>query len=147
MSTAIRETNATSDTWNTIFAKINTISGLGSGKHVWSAFPEERVKDQSAYPLIVIEPVEFSYDPLTLKDIKRGPVRVSIDVYSTSANENDSVSDSVLDNMETNENDGSFSISGIHSMSLISSPYSQFSRGKLRIHNRTFNYEFDFGWF
>lgn len=147
MTSAIRDANIFSDAWKVFFAKVNSVSDPnGKSKWVYGAFPEKAIQNTSSYPLIVVSPVEPSYDPLTFRNVKRGPLRVSVDVYSTRVEELDTVSDSITNTFETNENDGSFGLSGVHSMSLISSPYSFFSRDSLRIHNRTLVYEFDYGW-
>lgn len=145
MSATIREKAVFTDAWNTIFAKLNIIFISGAPtKFLYSAFPEKEIADSNSYPLIVLEPVQLSYDPVTMKNLKAGPMRITVDVYSTTAQQLDSVSDSVLDTMEANENNSSFLASGVHGMKLISSAYSQFSRNTLRVHNKEFVYEFEY---
>jgi len=146
MTATIREANVFSDMFILLYSKISTITDPGSkNKWVYGAFPEKLIDNKAAYPLIVITSADVSYAPLTLKNLKRGPVRFGVDVYSTSAEQLDSVSSSVANKMESEE--GNFQASGISVIRLTSSVPEQFSREKFRIHNRSFNYEFDFGWF
>ena len=148
MTAVIRDTNVYSDLHNCLMPKLKTITDpSGKSKWVYGAFPEGEITSKSDYPLIILTSGDISYDPLTLKTVKRGPVRIVIDVYSTNGAQLDTISDEITNTMEINENNGSFTSSGIDTMRLMSSTYGHFERGALRVHNRTFNYEFDFGWF
>ena len=148
MTAVIRETNVFSDLFKNIYSKISTISDPGGkSKWIFSSFPESKIKNKAAYPMLVIAPAEVSFDPLTFKTIKRGPVTITIDVYTVNAAQIDTISDSVANTMKTNEDNGSFNISGIQTMRLTNTDTDAFSVGKFRVHNRTFDYEFDFGWY
>lgn len=146
MTATIRETNVFSDTFRMLNGHLATISDPGGkSKWVFASFPEGKVDQESDYPLIIVGHTDVSYNPLTFINIKRGPVRFAIDVFSVSSKQLDEVSDLVADKMETSE--GDFQTSGVTTMRLVSTTYSQFSRNTLRIHNKALNYEFDFGWY
>ncbi len=146
MTATIRETNVFTDLFLCIFGKLNTITDpVGKSKWVYSAFPEAIIDKEESYPLITITSADVSYTPLTFRNLKRGPVRYEIDVYTTVAKQLDSVSSSVAAKMESEE--GNFAISGVTVMRLINTIYSHFERNGLRVHNKKMYYEFDFGWF
>jgi len=134
-----------SQAWHKIFETIKTISDPGGkSKWVFSSFPEKKIDEPEAYPLIVIPLIDVSYDPLTFTAMKRGPLTVTIDVYSTSSSQLDTISDSIVDKMETSED--AFMASGITVMRLVGTDYDHFTRNSMRIHNKTLTYEFDYGW-
>jgi len=146
LTAIIRETNVFTDTFLALLGKLSSISDpSGKSKWIYSAFPEKTIDKPSDYPLIVITPTDVSYDPLTFKNLKRGPLRLSIDIYSTKARELDDISDQILNKLESEEEN--LLTSGISVMRLIGTSYGQFPRGDFRIHNKTLNYEFDFGWY
>jgi hypothetical protein len=146
MSATIRETNVFTDAWNTIFTKLNTLTDPdGKSKWIYSAFPEKSVDKRSDYPIIVINPIDVSYSPLTLSNIKEGPLKVTIEVYSNKASELDTICDQIIDKFESSEKN--FVASGIAIMKLANTSYGQYSRDNLRIHNKTIVYEFDYEWF
>lgn len=146
MTATIRETNVFSDTFLALYGKLSTITDpIGKTKFIYHAFPDAIIDKIESYPLIVITSAETSYTPLTFKNLKRGPLRIVIDVYSTKADEMESLSNNVLDKLETSEND--LQTSGIVTMRLINTTYGQFPRESFRIHNKSFNYEFDYGWY
>lgn len=146
MTSVIRETNVFTDTFNLLMGKLSSlVDPVGKSKWIWSAFPEKIIDKIGSYPLIVITPTDVNYDMLTFKNIKRGPLRIMVDIYSTKAEELDDLSDNVSNKFETSEN--AFQTSGISTMRLVSTSYDQFQRGNFRIHSKSFNYEFDFGWY
>ena len=146
MTATIRETNVFTDLFLCINGKLSTITDpTGKSKWVYSAFPEGIIDKKESYPLITITSADVSYTPLTFRNLKRGPIRYEIDVYSTKAEELDYVSSSVVSKMESEEDN--FSISGVSVMRLINTIYSHFERDGLRVHNKKIYYEFDFGWF
>ena len=132
--------------WDKIYSIINTIPDPGGkSKWIYSAFPEKLIDREDAYPLVVISPISVEYDPLTFKNLKEGPLRVTIDIYSRRADELDNLADQITNKME--DSDEAFTVSGISAMSLTSSNYAHFDRETLRIHNKTLVYEFNYGWF
>lgn len=133
--------------WNKVYDIINTnvTDPGGKSKWIYTAFPEKRIDDEGAYPLVVITPIDLTYDPLTFVDLKEGPLRVTIDVYSRSAEELDTIVEDIANAMD--DSDAAFTMSGVTAISLTGSLYSQHSREKLRVHNRTLEYEFNYGWF
>lgn len=143
MTATIRETDVFSDSYRMLYVKLNEVSTFNS--RVYSAFPEKVVDKKSDYPLIVITPVDVTYSPLTFISLKRGPIRFAVDIYSTSSKGLDDLSGDFVEKMESSEND--FYISGVVAMRLVSTAYGQFERSGLRVHNKSFHYEFDFGWY
>ena len=142
----IRESNVFTDTFLCLYSKINTISDpRGRSKWIYSSYPDIKNESEVDYPIIVVGHSDVTADPLTFKNVKDGPIRISIDVYSTSAQQTDSLSDSIAATMESNESN--FFTSGIHIMRLVSTSYGYFPRGTLRIHNKTLNYQFNFKWY
>lgn len=146
MTATIRELNIFTDLFLCLNGKLNTITDPGSkSKWIYASFPEKIIDKTDSYPLIVIGSADVAYDPLTFNTLKRGPIRYTIDVYTTNAEQLDFISSKVIAKMESEE--GNFLISGISVMRMIGSVYSPFERGNLRVHNKTITYEFDFGWF
>lgn len=141
----INKTAVCTQSWDKIFTVLNTISDpAGKTKWLYSAFPMELIDDKGSYPLIVIEPIDTAYSPKTFTNIKSGPLRVVLEVYSTKSQELDTVTDLVADKME--ESETSFLASGISVMTQVSNSYGHYMRGKLRIHNKTMVYTFDYWW-
>lgn len=146
MTATIRETNVFTDVFTCLNGKLSSVPDPTSkSKFVWASFPEKLIDKPESYPLITITSADVSYAPLTLRTVKRGPVRFAIDVFSTKAKELDSLSDQIVDKMETEENN--FQTSGIVTMRMTGTSYVQYPREKFRVHNKTINYEFDFGWY
>lgn len=146
MTATIREANVFTDLHLCIYGKISAISDpVGKSKWIYSTFPEKSVDKKGSYPLIVIHPADVSYDPLTFTDLKRGPVNFAIEVYTISAERLDSISSSILDKMESEEDN--FLASGVSVMRLVGTSYVHYERDGFRVHNKTINYAFDFGWF
>lgn len=147
MTSVIRKTNWFNDTFALIKGKLNdNATNYSNQSHwIWGAFPEKLVDDESIYPLLVIMPPDASYNPLTLGGIKRGPARITFEVYATNAIDMDKVAGEVVNVMEAQE--GNFEISGIATMRMTGSNYGHFMRSNFRVHNKTLNYEFDYGWY
>ena len=134
-----------STAWMRIYTTVDTVTDPdGKSKWIYSAFPIKLIDNESAYPLVVINPVDTSLDPLTFTDLKEGPMDVSIEVYTTSAKEIDSISDDIVKAMQTKETD--MLTSGIHTMRLAGTSYNHFMRNKSRIHNKVLRYQFDYTW-
>ena len=132
--------------WNKVYSVIGTVSDPGGkSKFIYSAFPDEQVEDKNSYPLIVISPVSIKYDPVTFINVKKGPLSVDIDIYSTSASQLDTLSDSITNAME--DGDAGFTASGITGIRITGVSFNEASRNALRIHNKTISYDFDYGWY
>ena len=147
MTAVIRETNWFTDTFVLIKGKItdNATNYGNQSKWIWAGFPEKLVDKQDAYPMLVIMPPDVSYSPLTFKDIKRGPARITFEIYSIKVEDTDKIASDVVKIMEAQESD--FHISGISTMRMTGSSYTYYPRDNFRVHNKTINYEFDFGWY
>jgi len=150
VTATIRETNWFTDTWNLIYGKLedNVVNPGNQTKFIFSGFPQKLIDKKDAYPIIVISPADVSYDPLTFNTIKRGPARITVDVYATNPNHLDSISDAIVNTFEQEE--GNLQISGISVMRLAGTSYVHYDRGApngFRVHNKTINYTFDFGWY
>ena len=147
MTAVIRETNWFTDTFVLIKGKItdNATNYGNQSKWIFASFPEKLIDAKDAYPFIVIMPPEVSYNPLTLGGIKRGPARISFEIYSTNAENTDKIASDLVNIMETQETN--FQVSGIVTMRLLNTTNGHFMRGNFRVHNKTINYEFDFGWY
>lgn len=132
--------------WKKIYTLIATISDPSSKtKWVYGAFPELKIDKPADYPLIVVSPVEITYNPETFTNVKSGPARVTIDLYSTNSSELDTLTDSIVNKME--DNDSAFTISGVSGIRLTGNSYTEYPRSTFRVHNKTFTYEFDYWWF
>ena len=102
MTATIRESNANSDLYLCVLGKLNAITNPnGSGRWIYSEFPEKKIDKETSYPLVVLDSPEFSYAPLTFTSLKRGPTRVTVDIYSTTGQQLDSISDSIIDKFES----------------------------------------------
>ncbi len=141
----VNDTHVFSQVWHKVFTTIATLSDpSGKTKWVFSAHPEFDIDETESYPIIVIPSIDISYDPLTFTNIKRGPLTVTIEIYSTNSAQMDTIADNVADKMETSEE--AFMASGITVMKLNDTSYDFFSRNSQRVHLKTFTYEFQYGW-
>jgi hypothetical protein len=142
----ISNNNAFSQAWLKIKSVLSSVSDpKGKTKFLYTAFPILLIDKRESYPLITIEPVQISHSALTFTNLKEGPLQAIIEVYASNNVDLDSVSDDVAKTMHAA--DASFTLSGITNMALVNSSYAHYPREKLHIHNRTFVYEFKYGWF
>ena len=142
----ISNNTAFSQAWLKIKTVLSSVSDPnGKTKFLYTAFPILLIDKRESYPLITIEPVEISHSALTFTNLKEGPLKATIEVYATNTTDLDSVSDDVAKTMHAA--DASFTLSGITNMKLVNSSYAHYPREKLHVHNRTFIYEFTYGWF
>lgn len=142
----ISNSSAFSQAWLKIKSVLSAVSDPnGKTKFFYSAFPVLLIDKRESYPLITLEPVSISHSALTFTNLKEGPLQATIEVYASNNEDLDSVSDSIATNMHSA--DASFTTSGITNMKLVSSNYAHYPREKLHIHNRTFVYQFNYGWF
>lgn len=145
MTATIRKNHVFTDTYTCVLGKLNSISDpANKSKFIYSAFPRIKIEKESDYPLIVIQSPDVANSPLTFR-IKRGPIRFTFDVFSISAEEMDDLASQIVDKMETNEDN--FLVSGIQVMRFTGTSYNQYPREDFRVHNKTLNYEFEFGWY
>jgi len=147
VTAVIRETNWFTDTFALIKGKItDNATNYGNQTHwIMGSFPEKLVDKKDAYPFLIIMPPDVSYNPLTLGGIKRGPARITFEIYSTKVEDTDKIASDVVNIMEAQEDN--FHISGIATMRMTGSSYTYYPRDSFRVHNKTINYEFDFGWY
>jgi len=136
------------NSWNNIFTAINTIPDPDdrSTKWIYSAFPDKKVSTESSYPLIVVNPVEPSMVGVTSgsSDLKEVILPVSIEVYTTSADQLDSLSDSVYSKLVSVES----SLNGYNMKvwSQTGSAYSSFTPSGVswKVHIRILDFEYKF---
>jgi len=145
---AVTSSALCTNSWNNIYAAMNTISDPDSRhtKWIYSAHPDKEHMEKTDYPLIVVNPVNPSMDALTMgsSDLKQVTLPVSIEVYAKSADELDTVCDLVYSKMVSVES----TLSGykMDCMRLTGSIYSIFtpSGTEWKIHVRNTDFEFRF---
>ena len=145
MTATIREDHVFTDTYTCVLGKLSTISDPShKSKWIYSAFPKVKVETENMYPILIIQSPDVTYTPFTFRE-KRGPIRFTFDIFSTNAEQMDDLASQVVNKMELNEDN--FLASGIAVMRFVGTSYNQYPRENFRVHNKTLNYEFDFGWY
>ena len=138
--------NLCSASWNSIYTVIssNVSDPTGKSKYIFTTAPDKIWEDKSSFPIIVIYPIESNGSETI--SITRGTkdfgLRLAIEVYSTNAEQLDSISDSILSTIESNElvlyNDG------IDNFELTNVNVDTIDRGKFRVHTRRLEWDFSF---
>jgi len=117
-------------------------------KWIWSAYPTHEINEaenssfdelRDFYPLIVISPVESSYDPLVLNEtsIDRA-INFSIEIYSDSLANIDKLADSIDEQIRANKD--YFASRGLTSLALQGTEFANFSRSGLMIYVKIMRY-------
>lgn len=132
--------------WDEIFSLIdsNTTDPNGRSKWIYSSFPDAIAQDKNSYPLIVVNPIETTdSEPITITfGTKTFAMRTVIEVYSTNNEELDDVVDSVFAAIESNES--TLAVQNIYNFVLSSSLPDTIERGKIRVHRKTLEWDFEF---
>lgn len=139
--------------WNAIYEVIqDNVSDPKSRtdfKWIWGAYPTHEINEaenssldelRKFYPLIVISPIESSYDPIVLDEttVER-TVNFSIEIYSDTSANLDKLADSIDEQIRGNKD--YFASRGLSALSLLSSEFANFSRAGLVIYVKVMRYQ------
>jgi len=138
--------------WNAIYEviqdNVNDPKNRTDFKWIWSAYPTHEINEaenssfdelKNFYPLIVISPVESSYEPLVLNGatIDR-TIRFSIEIYSDSLANLDKLADSIDEQIRAHKD--YFAARGLTSIALQSTEFANFTRSGLVIYVKVMRY-------
>lgn len=150
VTTNIDTNKISSSFWNVLWRTIN--DNVSDPKHrsikwVWSAYPDEELENaneaetiKEQYPLIVIEPVLPSHEPIVLDQNMRGyTIPFSINVFSDRSDHLDAIHDNV--DKILYDNTSALFKTGITNITLVSSSYDYFMRSGVKVHHKTLDYE------
>ncbi len=143
---AIVKTALYSGVWQQFFDLINdNVSDPGSRsvKWVFSSEPDALMSTSSAYPLIIVNPIETPNDrPLTF-DIRNVSVSLDVDIFALKSEQLDTpLSDSIYDVIDDNR-DTLYAL-GLKELDLGGSSYNTVERGGLKVHVRTISFDMTF---
>ena len=104
--TGVTSSTIFSNSWQVMFDFLEaqlTDPSSRSAKWIYGGFPDSRIDDKTAYPLIVLNPVVVMPQKLTFSK-RKNLVRFSIDIYTTNPNHLDSIADEIIYDVEHNIN-------------------------------------------
>jgi len=148
MASAVTDSTIFSGVWQNIFALIDAIadpeSRTGSPKWKFAGFPTDKVDDSTAYPVITIDnPTPSGMDLHNLgQNISTITVNIVIDIFSLKASQLDSLSDSVIDAIETGR--GTLFTNKITNIRLVGGSYQAIERSAIKVHNKQLTYEVEY---
>ena len=113
----------------------------GSTRWIFSSFPNVDIESgKISYPIIIIEPVNGSFEPWTLtKNVMRGTVNIT--AYSTSAAQADNLLDQIQTSIESHRRTLK-SEEGLGSVLPTSTDTDWIMHGETKIHFRNISYQF-----
>jgi len=104
-----------------------------------SSFPDSEIGNKSAYPILVLEPVELDWSPHTLTK-KNANGRFTINIYCTNAEATDKFLDKIIDTIETYRDD--LYALGLYFVDLESTNYDNVTREGFKVHLRSCIFSF-----
>ena len=142
---AIVKTALYSGIWQQFFNLINdNVSDpeARSAKWIYSASPDKIMSTESAYPLIVVNPIEIPKDePLTFGMVNVA-VGIDIDIYSLKAAQIDTLSNSIYNTIDNNR-DTLYDL-GLKRLDLSGGPNGVQQRGALKVHTKAISWDMTF---
>lgn len=129
--------------WQSVFDIINTNledpDSRGT-KFIYGSYPDEAMEDVSYYPLVIIDKTAFRNETIDAIDRNTQTYRMTIDivVFSTKASELDSLSDSIVEIIMSNQTSLPWN------PTFTTSTDNFYTRGGKRIHTRTITFEFEY---
>jgi hypothetical protein len=106
-----------------------------------NSFPDKPMDSKSDYPIIVISVPNLSWETLTLTK-KWANGGFSIDVYTTQSEAADKLADAIQNSIEAYRDD--LRAVSVHFINLDSTSADNFTRGHIKVHNRTLNFTFKY---
>jgi len=118
LDTTITKSSMYSSIHNLVFQTLNSnvTNPHSSGKWIFSSFPLDEISNDD-FPIVVIPTVSISHEYVTAGDKRRVlvPITIEIEVHSISGTQLDSVSDDIMNVLDTKQDtllDGGLSIIG-----------------------------------
>jgi hypothetical protein len=106
-----------------------------------SSFPDKVADTSSLYPILVVNPVELSWEDHTFtKKWANGSFEISI--FSTNSQACDLFGDKIIDTIETNRDD--FRALGMTFIELERATPDEFNRGQIKVHVKNIRFTFKF---
>ena len=146
---AISKATIAGDVFSTFYnlSNSNISNPHGTSKWIFSEMPDSEFDDDTDYPIIIIPPVEVSWEEFTM-DSKRAVIEVSIDVLATrwatvgSNNGSDNYFDEIINLIETSRD--TLRSDGLKFIQLASSSNDSYERGKIKVHERGIVFEMEY---
>jgi len=147
MANAITKSTIFEDGWQNIFDAISTIPDPEERgeKWIYSAFPFNRFTDETAYPLIIIQPLNFAgTSQMTMGTSKATNIdlTIEINIYALEAIQIDSISDAIFDALEDSLT--TLWTNKVKNIIPLRSNYSHFERSGMKVHFKSTVYGFEF---
>ncbi len=146
----VQKTNLIPDVYTIFFNQIsNNVTDPNvthpRKKWIFPSWPEDfNIESGNSYPIIVIDsPDQNAWEKITFRK-KKTTIVVTIEVYSTSMKELDSLSQQVINALESIWK--TFKFIKVNNINLASTSIDHFIRGKLMIHNKTIKFDCNFEW-
>jgi hypothetical protein len=120
----VNSNNLISQTWNNVYALINTISdpaSRGTVQWIFAAFPQERKGTADVYPAIIIESVNAQGNNITFAHASRKyEMDIPISIFATRMDTVDGLASTVISTL--NNNRGSLESNGMQMFNIESTP-------------------------
>lgn len=104
-----------------------------------SSFPDKQIDDKSSYPILIINPVETSWEDFTFTK-KYAEGTFTIDIYTTNSEASDLFLDAIVNSIETYRDD--FYALGVYMVNLQSTNSDSVIRGGFKVHTRSCTFTF-----
>jgi len=147
LAVPITDTTIFENGWQNIYDLVSDISDPENRgtKWVYSAFPLARFADESAYPLIVVRPLNFTgTEKLTFgtSRLVQADLSVEINIFALKANQIDTIADDIFEKLESSLS--TFWTNKLKNVRLLRSRYAHFERGGMKVHFKSLVYGFEF---
>jgi hypothetical protein len=142
--TAISKSTIVSNIWENFYDRVDaTVTDpniANRSKWIYSTFPMEDIENRSIdYPVIVINPIGITWEKFSLRK-NYAMCSITIELYTTSAVNSDTYTDSIIDGIETSKDD--LRTVGLELVYLTGRSSDIVFRGKNTIHVDTLTFSF-----
>jgi hypothetical protein len=143
----INKTTIAANVWETLYdtmlASVTSVTladaSIQTVVTCTSSFPDKTADTKASYPILVINPVQISWDNLTFGK-KWAIGSFDIDIFATKSEAADLFFDKIVDTIETNR--GTYRSLGMAYIKLDSSTVDEFFRGDIKVHVKTAHFTF-----
>ncbi|MFW6122511.1 MAG: hypothetical protein ACOC80_16650 [Petrotogales bacterium] len=106
-----------------------------------SSYPDIQNSSKSDYPILIVGSPDISWTNHTLGK-KQAEGTIDIEIITTKKEAGDLFADKICNSIETYR--GEFRDEGLKNIQLSSSDYDFFDRGKIKLHNKSLTFEWEF---
>lgn len=94
----ITRDNIYTESWNNVFSVLNNLTNPhGSGKWIYSTFPDIKI-NKSSFPILILNPADVRIGSVAIPDmgeLYEAVISFDIDLYTTSAQQLDEIGDEI----------------------------------------------------